>query len=309
MRARDAVITHPGTVPPLRRRLRRADPVGVDGVRVAHRPRRDAAAVGPGPVHGVGEAYHRWDVHPDLLIGIAVISTALCLVLVGWASLQRRRFTGVERRHRLDDVEPSVVARNVGSHPRSPPRCAPVGSSRCRWTTTGTRSRRGARPRRRRGSCRCSGSCRRSRLPRRASVPARPDGTDNAVPTGVVPGPRSRNRSVRDPAARPRAGAHHAQRAQVGVDHDDVGAPPGLERPDVAAAEHGGRGRRGGRARRRPARRRSATVARTTSSRCAVPPAIAPPSAEPGDAAAHVRRRPSRARRRRRASRRPPSRR
>lgn len=52
-----------------------------------------------------------------LLRGVLVAAVLLASVLVGWAEVQRRRFSGVERRQRAFDIAVSEVGARLGAAP------------------------------------------------------------------------------------------------------------------------------------------------------------------------------------------------
>ena len=117
MRARDAVITAPHRVPA----LRRGAFAGLTlmawsafawlltplltlllwtlGLRTAY----DAGVQRLGDVDG------------GLLLAIVTSAAALCLTLLAWAAVQRRRFGGLDRRARPDDVTADDVAHALGA--------------------------------------------------------------------------------------------------------------------------------------------------------------------------------------------------
>lgn len=115
VRARDAVITQPGRVPPLRRGLFAALTLLAWTAFVwLVAPALTLLLWVVGLLTAYREAVTRWgDVDPSLLIGIGVTATAFCVLLVGWASLQRHRFVDLERRHRPADVAAAAVARSL----------------------------------------------------------------------------------------------------------------------------------------------------------------------------------------------------
>lgn len=121
MRARDAVITRPSQVPVVRRGLFAALTLAAwSAFAWLLTPVLTLALWAVGLVTAydvtVGQVGH---IDPALLAGVAAVSAALALVLVGWAGLQRRRFSGPERRSRPADVAVGDVATALGATPEA----------------------------------------------------------------------------------------------------------------------------------------------------------------------------------------------
>lgn len=117
MRARDAVIDRPHRVPLVRRGLFATITLlawSVFGWLLL--PVLTLALWALGLAVAWEEAVARWhDIDPALLATLALASAAMAGVLVAWAEVQRRRFSGPERRRRLPDVEPVEVAGSFGA--------------------------------------------------------------------------------------------------------------------------------------------------------------------------------------------------
>lgn len=119
MRARDAVIDRPHRVPLVRRGLfATITLLAWSAFGWLLLPLLTFALWALGLAVAWEEAVAHWhDVDPALLATLALASVAMAGVLVVWAEVQRRRFSGPERRRRLPDVEPTEVAESLGASP------------------------------------------------------------------------------------------------------------------------------------------------------------------------------------------------
>ena len=121
MRARDAVIAAPHRVPTLRRRaFAGLTLVAWSGFAWLLAPLVTLVLWTLGLRTAYDAAVQRLgDVDGALLLAIAGSATTLCLLLLAWAAVQRRRFSGRDRRTRPRDVTPEEVARALGATPQA----------------------------------------------------------------------------------------------------------------------------------------------------------------------------------------------
>lgn len=119
MRAADAIISRPQRVPRLRRGLFGAITLAAWSVFVwLLTPVLTLVAW----LLGLGVAYDttvgRFG-RPDPVLLLALLATSALggTLLLAWAELQRRRFTGVERRQRAADATPAEIAAFLGADP------------------------------------------------------------------------------------------------------------------------------------------------------------------------------------------------
>lgn len=117
MRARDAVISRPTSVPPLHRGAFAAlTLVAWTAFGWLLTPLLTLALWAFGLFTAYDEGVARiGEIDPPLLLGVAGASAGLACILLGWADSQRRRFHGVERRARLADVSVAEVAQRLGA--------------------------------------------------------------------------------------------------------------------------------------------------------------------------------------------------
>jgi poly-beta-1,6-N-acetyl-D-glucosamine biosynthesis protein PgaD len=117
MRARDAVITAPHRVPPLRRSaFAGLTLMAWSAFAWLLTPLVTLLLWTVGLRTAYDEAVQRLgDVDGGLLLTIAASTTALCVTLLAWAAVQRRRFRGRDRRARPADVTAHDVARALGA--------------------------------------------------------------------------------------------------------------------------------------------------------------------------------------------------
>lgn len=117
MRARDAVISRPDSVPRVRRGLFAAlTAVAWSAFAWLLTPVVTLLLWAAGAVTFYDEAVSRiGDVQASVLLAVSGSAVLLAAVLLVWAEVQRYRFGGPERRRRPDDVDAAEVAAALGA--------------------------------------------------------------------------------------------------------------------------------------------------------------------------------------------------